>query len=289
MQHVVTTPTAPFLAMNGALEVHQLPSWSDNLVWVLVCTETGEAAVVDGPEAATAVEYCRERHLNFTTLLNTHAHPDHIGINNELKTLGLLDAITVIGPSAIADQIPGLTRGVTEGDEVSFGEVTGRVMLTEGHVDGHVSYVFGDALFCGDTLFAGGCGYLFDGPPEKMFDSLLRLAQLPGNTRVCCAHEYTEDNLRYAWTIEPDNEQLAERIRKVWDIRAKGGSAVPSRIEEERATNPFLRVASPTILYVLGRAMPNADLSSPEKVFAAVRKLKDTKRYRQLRDEALPI
>jgi hydroxyacylglutathione hydrolase len=162
-------------------------------------------------------------------------------------------------------------------------------MLTEGHLDGHISFVFGDVLFCGDTLFGGGCGYLFDGPPAKMYHSLERLAQLDGSTRVCCAHEYTADNLRFAWSVEPDNEELALRIRKVWSIRRDGGSTVPSTIDDERHTNPFLRQHSATLRKHVAAAFPDTDLEDPEAVFAATRRLKDRKDYRQLSDEALPL
>ena len=121
------------------------------------------------------------------SILNTHTHWDHIGINNDLERRGELARFRVVGPAKVASDVPGITEAVREGDSIQFGGVTGRVMLTEGHLNGHVSYVFGDVLFCGDTLFGGGCGYLFDGPPAKMFQSLLRLAALPGETRVLCA------------------------------------------------------------------------------------------------------
>lgn len=289
MQHVVTRPNPPFLAMGGALEVHQLPAMEDNLVWVLVCTATREAAVVDGPSAAEALA-CMEQHgLRWTTVLNTHTHLDHIGVNVDLRNRGLLDRFRVVGPKLVAHNVPGLTEAVDEGDVVRIGQVEGRVMRTEGHVDGHVSYVFGDALFCGDTLFAGGCGYLFDGPPAKMFDSLLRLAELPGETRVCCAHEYTQDNLRFAWSVEPDNEALAARIKAVWALRAEGRCAVPSLLEEERATNPFLRPGSATLRARVAELMPERVLSGPAEVFAATRALKDSKAYRAAGEGGLPV
>jgi hydroxyacylglutathione hydrolase len=289
MQHVVTRPNPPFLAMGGALRVHQLPAMEDNLIWVLECTATGEAAAVDGPGAEEVLACCAAHGLRWTTVLNTHTHLDHIGINLDLRNRGLLDGFRVVGPKLVAASVPGITERVDEGDIVRFGAVQGRVMRTEGHIDGHISYVFGDALFCGDTLFAGGCGYLFDGPPAKMFDSLMRLAELPGETRVCCAHEYTQDNLRFAWSVEPDNEALAARIKAVWALRAEGGCAVPSRLEEERATNPFLRPGSPTLRARVGAAMPGRVLSGAAEVFAATRALKDTKAYRAGGDGGLPV
>lgn len=287
--HAVSIPHAPFVVMAGAAHVHQIPVWQDNFSWVLVCTQTGEAAVVDGPEAEPVLEYTRRHLLQLTTILTTHTHPDHIGLHRDLQKRGLLDGVRVVGNRALASTIPGLSEGIGDGDVVRLGALTGRAMLTEGHVDGHISYLFGDVLFCGDTLFGGGCGYLFDGPPAKMHASLMRLAELDGATRVCCAHEYTQDNLRFAWSVEPDNDALAQRIRSVWAQRARGESTVPSTIADERATNPFLRIHSATILTSVARALPDAPLDTPAQVFAATRKLKDMKLYKAAGDRDLPL
>lgn len=289
MSHVVTRPTPPFRTSDGRLEIHQVPVWQDNLVWIAVCTATGEAAAVDGPEADAVLAYCEEHELSLTTILNTHTHMDHVGINHQLAAEGALGAFRVFGPAKKRADVPGLTHPVGEGDVARVGEVELRVMLTEGHIDGHVSYVADDVLFCGDTLFAAGCGYLFDGPPEKMFDSLSRLMALDPRTRVCCAHEYTQDNLRFAWSVEPDNEALAERIRRVFALRAEGKSAVPSTIAEERATNPFVRHHSESLRQRVAEAFPDRPLDSPEAIFAATRALKDRKDYRAIPDSALPL
>lgn len=289
MAHVVSRPTPPFLAMDGALAVHQVPAATDNLVWIAVCTATGGAAAVDGPGAAEALAYAEAHGLRLRTILNTHTHRDHVGINADLQRSGQLAGWRVVGPAKVAGDVPGITERVDDGDDVQLGALTGRVLLTEGHIDGHISYVFGDVLFCGDTLFAGGCGYLFDGPPAKMYRSLMRLAALPGDTRVCCAHEYTKENLRFAWSVEPDNAALAERIRRVWAVRAEGGCAVPSTIEEERATNPFLRPGSPSLVAAVSRALPDHDTSTYGGVFAATRVLKDTRAHEQIADDGLPL
>ena len=289
LEHIVKKPTAPFIGLDGAIAVHQVPVWQDNLCWIVVCTKTGEAAVVDGPQADEVLQYVEAHGIRLTTVLNTHTHRDHIGINLDLKSRGLLSSMRVVGPARAADDVPGLTEPVDEGDTVSLGHVTGRVLRTEGHIDGHISFVFGDVLFCGDTLFTGGCGYLFVGPPKRMYDSLMRLAALPGETRVCCAHEYTEDNLRFAWFVEPENSALAQRIREVWATRAEGGCVVPSTIAEECATNPFLRPGSATIVRRLKETMPERALETYADCFAATRALKDSKMHREADDSALPL
>jgi len=289
MVHVVTRPSPPLVAIAGAARLDQVCVWRDNFSWILVCEQTGEAGVVDGAEAGPVLDHVAREGLNLTTIFTTHTHPDHIGLHRELQERGELERLRVVGNRQQSDMIPGLSEGVGEGSRVTLGALVGEVMLTEGHIDGHLSFVFGDLLFCGDTLFAGGCGYLFDGPPDKMHASLARLAQLDPATRVCCAHEYTQDNLRFAWSIEPDNEALAARIRAVWAARARGEATVPSTIAQERATNPFLRGDSPTIRARVGAALPEASLASPSEVFAATRKLKDSKAYKQLDDSALPL
>jgi hydroxyacylglutathione hydrolase len=282
--HAVTRPTPPFLACDGALEVHQIPvEFDDNLVWLLVCTKTRATAIVDGPANPDPIlSYVASQNLELGAIFNTHTHVDHVGINREL----LDRRLRVVGPRPVADDVPGLTESVDEGDTIHLGKAEGRVLRTEGHIDGHMSFVFGDLLLCGDTMFTGGCGYLFSGPPAKMHDSLNRLAALDGRTRVCCAHEYTQDNLRFAWMVEPDNPDLIARIRRVWAIRAEGGSAVPSSIAEERATNPFLRT-SPTIVETLHRRGARAE--TPLEIFTSLRALKDSKAHRQIPDSALPL
>ncbi len=289
MAHVVTKPTAPFALAGGALEVHQVPSWQDNLIWLLVDKSSGRAAAVDGPMAEGVLAYCKHNGFELTTVLNTHTHADHIGINADLAGRGQLEGMQVVGPKLAAKSVPGITEPVTEGDEVELFGVKGRVMLTEGHMNGHVSYVFDDVLLCGDTMFGAGCGYLFDGPAATMHASLSRLVELDGATKVCCAHEYTEDNLRFAWSVEPDNDALAERIQRVWALRAEGGCSVPSTIAEERATNPFVRHMSPTLLSNVKAALPDRSYDTPADVFAATRALKDRKDYRARSDDELPL
>ena len=289
MGHVVTTPPGPFLAMDGALRVHIVPDATDNLVWIAQCVQTGSAAIVDGPGCDAVLAYASENDIAVDAVFNTHTHPDHIGVNRALAQRGQLADYRVVGRG---DRVPGLTEPVGEGDAVQLGALVGQVMLTEGHIDDHISFVFGDVVFCGDTLFAGGCGYLFDGPARKMFVSLMRLAALPPETRVCCAHEYTEDNLRFAWSVEPDNGALAERIREVWGLRADGKCTVGTTMALERATNPFLRPGSPTLAANVA-AKTGRTLVSFEEVFAATRALKDTGVHKAVSDaellESLPV
>ncbi len=289
MSHAVTQPTPPFPIADGLLEVHQIPAWEDNLIWLLVDPKTRLATAVDGPEAAPVLEYCEAQGLVLDGILNTHTHRDHVGINHDLEDRGLIMDLRVVGCRTRVEDIPGITVSVDEGDVVQVGPTEGLVLRTEGHIDGHLSFVFDGAVFCGDTMFGGGCGRLFDGPPHKMLLSLQRLAQLPDDTLVCCAHEYTEDNLRFASMLEPDNTILAHRIKKVCALRAEGKCSVPSTIAEERATNPFLRTDSPALVHRLRELMPSHDLSDPVAILTATRALKDTAVHREMPATTPPV
>jgi hydroxyacylglutathione hydrolase len=281
MAHVVTRPTPPFRSASGALEVHQIPAASDNLVWLLVCTKTRTCAVVDGPDAEGALAYASAHDLQISVVINTHTHPDHIGVNLDLQERGLLANMRVIGPERARGDVPGITETVKPGDEVKLGALTGCVIETDGHLRGHVSYVFEDVVFCGDALFAGGCGRVFTGDFAAMQAGLARLSALAPQTRVCCAHEYTEDNLRFALSVEPDNQALQQRAARVRALRAEGGCAVPSTIGEELATNPMLRWGSASLLAGLKQQSPSADLHDPVGVFTATRTLKDSGQYKR--------
>ena len=281
MAHVVSAPTPPFASASGSFEVHQIPAAQDNLVWLLVCKRTGAAAVIDGPDAGGVLAYVEQHGIALTHVLNTHTHGDHIGVNRELAQRGLLQRLQVFGPAKVASQVPGITRPVDDGDTIEVGACRARVMRTEGHIEGHICFVFDDVLFSGDHLFAGGCGRVFTGDYRAMHDGLVRLAALEGQTRVCCAHEYTEDNLHFARSVEPDNAELAARYEAVRKIRAAGRSAVPSCIAEERATNPMLRTDSPSLIAQLRVQAKDADLSTPLAIFTATRKLKDSGAYKR--------
>jgi hydroxyacylglutathione hydrolase len=281
MAHVVTHPHPPFRSRSGAFEVHQIPAAHDNLVWLMVDTQTRHCAVVDGPDAQAVLAYVEANGFTLTHVLNTHTHADHIGVNRDLEARGLLHGLVVVGPEKVRDQVPGLTQAVKHGDRLQIGTLQGRVLGTEGHIEGHVSYVFEDVVFCGDALFAGGCGRVFTGDFAAMHTGLSRLAALEGSTHVCCAHEYTEDNLRFALSVEPDNAALKARALRVRALRAQGGCAVPSTIAEELATNPMLRWDSPALIANVRAQSGQPELNGATPIFAATRRLKDSGAYKR--------
>lgn len=253
------------------MRVIQIPLLRDNYGYLIVCEKTGEAAVVDPSEAEPVLKQVEREKVSLKAILNTHHHRDHTGGNS-----GLLErrALEVYGHIVDKGRIPGLSHPLDDGDEVRIGEHKGKVLFIPGHTKGHVAYLFDNNLFCGDTLFTAGCGRLFEGTAEQMHDSLNRLQQLPAETLVYCGHEYTEKNLRFAMTLEPDNKKLAEKLEKVRSLRAKGISTVPSTMAEEKETNPFLRWDSKEIQGSLKRGFPKLGLD-PVSVFAKVRELKD--------------
>jgi hydroxyacylglutathione hydrolase len=181
----------------------------------------------------------------------------------------------VYGHNSDQSRVPGLTHGVDEGDEVSIGDLNGKVFFIPGHTTGHIAFLFDNNLFCGDTLFTAGCGRLFEGTPEQMHASLKKLMALPDNTKVYCGHEYTESNLRFAMSVEPKNPKVVSRFERVQGLRSRGTPTVPSTMEEEKQTNPFLRWDSKELQASVKSVNPNAGLD-PVSVFAAVRKMKDS-------------
>ncbi|MBX9797230.1 hydroxyacylglutathione hydrolase [Sphingomonas sp.] len=223
-----------------ALDVVRLPALTDNYVWLVHDDASGETIVVDPATAEVVDDALAARGWRLSAIWNTHWHPDHTGGNKALKASW---GATVIAPAAEQARIPTADRLVAEGDVVAIGAHRAVVMETAAHTAGHISYHFGDEalLFVGDTLFAMGCGRLFEGDAAQMFANMQRYAALPDETAVYCAHEYTESNGRYALTVEPDNAALGARMAAVRAARAAGEATVPTSIGLERATNPFLR------------------------------------------------
>lgn len=253
----------------ATLEIHQIPVLSDNYVWLVREPASGDCAVVDPAVAGPVQSKLKELGWRLTHILNTHHHNDHTGGNLELKEAW---GLTVVGPRADRDRIPGIDIEVSDGETYRFGAETAEVFDVPGHTRGHIAYWFkaSDALFCGDTLFAMGCGRLFEGTPEQMWESLGKLRPLPGATRVYCAHEYTQTNARFALTVDPRNAALIARAKQVDEMRAEDISTVPSTMAEERATNPFLRADNDAVKEAVG--LPGGD---PVSVFAEIRRRKD--------------
>ena len=254
------------------MKVIQIPVLRDNYTYLVVCERTGEAAVVDPAESEPVLRKVEEEKVRLKAIFNTHHHRDHTGGNEGLLARFSLE---VYAHRSDCGRIPGLTRPVDEGDEVSVGELRARVLFVPGHTKGHIAYVFPEKLFCGDTLFVGGCGRIFEGTAEQMQNSLGKFKDLPAETLVYCAHEYTEKNLEFALTVEPNNKTLSDKINSVRSLRADGRSTVPSTVGEERAINPFLRWDSVEIQQNLKGRFPSLSLD-PVSVLGKVRQLKDS-------------
>lgn len=223
-----------------ALDIVRIPVLSDNYVWLVHEPESQATMVVDPAVADPVLAAAAERGWTITDIWNTHWHPDHTGGNAAIKeTTGC----TITGPAAEAARIPTLDVQVKGGDRVRLGPIAAQVWDVPAHTAGHIAYHFESeaAIFVGDTMFAMGCGRLFEGTAEQMFDNMQRLATLDDATRVYCAHEYTLSNARFAVTVDPDNDALAARLAAVEAARAAGEATVPTSIGAERATNPFLR------------------------------------------------
>ena len=252
------------------LEIRRIPVLKDNYVWLAREPASGATAVVDPAVVDPVVDALKAEGWTLTHILNTHHHGDHTGGNLALKKAY---GCTIVGPRADRDRIPGIDIEVGDGESYALGEATAQVFDVPGHTRGHIAYWFADdaALFCGDTLFAMGCGRLFEGTPAQMWRSLGKLKVLPAETRVYCAHEYTQSNARFALTVDGGNPALRRRAAEVDDLRARGVPTVPSTIGAERATNPFLRADDPALAAAVG-----LDAGDPVAVFAEVRRRKDS-------------
>ncbi|MDX1382651.1 MAG: hydroxyacylglutathione hydrolase [Thermoanaerobaculia bacterium] len=251
------------------LEIEVLPALSDNYVYLLYEPEAGVAGVVDPAEAGPVLARLEELGRDLAWILSTHHHLDHTAANVEVKEA---TGCRIVGPAADRDRIPGIDVAVGEGDRFELGRAVADVFDTPGHTSGHISYWFpdSDALFCADTLFALGCGRLFEGTPAQMWDSLRKLRALPDSAWVYCGHEYTLSNARFALTVDPENAALAARAEEIERLRAEGKPTIPSRLGDEKATNPFLRPDDPAIRSRLGM-----EEASDAEVFGEIRRRKD--------------
>lgn len=255
------------------MQIHAVPAFADNYLWVMAAG--GRAAVVDPGDADPVEAFLAREGLELTAILATHHHGDHVG---GLAALAGRWKCPVFGPAG--ERIAGLTRRLSEGERI---EVPGigasfEVLDVPGHTAGHIAYVHrgpDPLLFCGDTLFACGCGRLFEGTPAQMAASLAKLAALPRETRAFCAHEYTMSNIRFAEAVEPGNEKLRSRKSREAAKRARNEPTVPMRIGEELDTNPFLRCAEPEVIASAERHAGRR-LAGPVEVFAEIRQWKNS-------------
>lgn len=251
------------------LEIRQFPCLKDNYGFLIRDEATGEVATIDTPDPNAINAALAKDGWRLTHILNTHWHPDHAGGNLALKKQW---NCRIVGPRGEAARIPGIDEAVGEGDIVALGKSEALVSDTPGHTLGHIIYHFrkDGAAFVGDTIFALGCGRLFEGTPQQMWSSLSKIAAMPPETKLYCAHEYTQANARFALSVDGANPALVARAREVDEMRARGVPTVPTTVSAERAANPFLRAKEPALAANVG--LSGAD---PALVFAEVRKRKD--------------
>ena len=255
------------------MKIIRIPVLSDNYVFVLFDEDKKVAAVVDPAVAEPVLQCLRELGAELIAIFNTHHHWDHVGGNKAL--LKHFPNLCVYGSIEDKNRIPGQQVFLKEGDTVKFGDRIGQVFFVPGHTRAHIAYYFppvneGETgeLFCGDTLFAGGCGRLFEGTPSQMVDSLSKLRALPNNTRIWCAHEYTLNNLKFALTVDRDNKALQTRYNKIQAARSQGIATVPSILGIEKQTNPFLRWDNTYL-------QETTKMKEPARVFGRLRGMKD--------------
>ncbi|MBU2711609.1 hydroxyacylglutathione hydrolase [Zooshikella harenae] len=256
------------------LSISPIPAFNDNYIWLISETKTNKAWVVDPGDAKVVIDTLQEKQLQLEGILITHHHFDHVG---GLKALKKLFKPVTYGPKS--DAIHDIDVPLSADDTLTVLEHTFKVIAVPGHTLDHIAY-FSEShlnqpvLFCGDTLFAGGCGRLFEGTAQQLYQSLQQLTLLPANTLVYCAHEYTQNNLAFAHAVEPDNTELNKRRQHVAQLRNHHQPTLPSTIADELSTNPFLRCAEPSVKHRCESHIQQ-DLVSPIDVFATLRRWKD--------------
>lgn len=257
------------------MEIVPIRLLTDNYAYLLIGPGGGRAAVVDCAEAGPVLAEVERRGVTLEAVLSTHHHYDHVGGNEELQRA--LPRIRVLGSRTDGSRIPALTEALADEEAFEVVGVRGRALFIPAHTSGHLAYFFpheGPSVFSGDTLFAAGCGRLFEGSPEQMMRSLSKLAALPDTTLVYFGHEYTEKNLSFAQALEPGNPDIADKLARVRQLRAAGAPTTPTTIAEEKRTNPFLRWNSPELRASVRQRFPDLP-DEPTAVFAKTRELKD--------------
>lgn len=257
------------------MRVVPVPQLADNYAYLIVDPGTNQAAVVDCAEARPVLAELERQGASLAAVLATHHHFDHVGGNLDL--LSSIPNLRIFGSAGDASKIPGITDRLADGDILTVGTLPARAILIPAHTSGHVAYHFprAKAVFTGDTLFAGGCGRLFEGDAAQMMRSLARLTCLPDDTQVYCGHEYTLKNLQFAAELEPGNRALTLKLARVRALRERHQPTVPSTIGDERATNPFLRIESPELATSVRARVADVPVGDGVALFAALRALKD--------------
>jgi len=260
------------------VNITPIKAFSDNYIWAI--TNKQVATLVDPGDASVCIEFLEKNTLTLTSILITHHHSDHTGGINQLVDYCQQKkwSLTVYGPAN--ENIPQCDVKLNENDLVVLDElnINFRIIDLPGHTAGHIAYFATDhvmpILFCGDTLFSGGCGRLFEGSPEQMLNSLTKLANLPENTQVYCTHEYTQANLAFALTVEPNNQALVTYNKKVNELRSKGYATIPSTIELEKQINPFLRCYKQSVQASAQQFATDSN-GTPQDTFTTIRRWKD--------------
>jgi hydroxyacylglutathione hydrolase len=252
------------------LIVHTIPAFTDNYIWLFHSQGESQAYVVDPGDAAPVLDTLQQLELSLGGILITHHHADHVGgVDQLLKKY----SVPVYAPEGI----PQATTVMMDGDSLHIANQVFQVLALPGHTLDHIAYFTESEplIFCGDTLFSNGCGRLFEGTSDQMWHSLSRIASLPCNTKIYCAHEYTEANTRFALAVEPDNNALQQFAREIEILRKNNRPTIPSTLTKELATNPFLRVNQKTVQDT-ARLHSDQPLLSEAEIFAAIRRWKDS-------------